>query len=528
LGGGLTSGSLNITKGNINVSGSVNISSSLVVSSTFINDSNLHLTGSDLIIDSGNLQVTGNIDVTGSLIVSSTIVNNATLALTGSDLIIDSGSLVITGSISLNGTTYTSLTGSGELPSDIISSSQQITNLGFVSSSITIPDGTISGSRQITEFGFISSSQTINTGSFATTSSFNTLSSSVDSRFDTLEATIISGSPNYTQVLGNRRTGITTTGVSIISGSITTTGNPVQIMVTGDANPTTTAWCRLQIFRDGIGIGNIIQAENSSNLNVPYCLNVIDTPPAGTYTYSMRTVDNMSGTFDFGEHTGPLLTAVELRTNIKTSNFATTGSNSFNGNQTITGSVTTTGVLNVGTVGSGDEGGEIQLAVPQTNTSLTNKVIVDVFQNRLRFWEGGPDSKGVHIDLSKAPAGNAGELIWKTSGMVGAGTFVTLDNLKCTVTTSSNRGLSIAAVSTSFEADLSGVYMASGGSAGGSTNNLTYTTTASTSLFNWNFIAHGDTAQYQIRDKTNNRFYRVTMMIGVSYISNFISIERLF
>ena len=73
------------------------------------------------------------------------------------------------------------------------------------------------------------------------------------------------------------------TGRLIISGSITTTGNPVQIMVTGDANPTTTAWCRLQIFRDGNGIGNIIQVENSSNLNVPYCLNVIDTPPAGTY-----------------------------------------------------------------------------------------------------------------------------------------------------------------------------------------------------------------------------------------------------
>jgi len=208
--------------------------------------------------------------------------------------------------------------------------------------------------------------------------------------------------------------------------------------------------------------------------------------------------------------------------------YAITGSNSFNGNQTITGSVTTTGVLNVGTVGSGDEGGEIQLVVPQTNTSLTNKVIVDVFQNRLRLWEGGLDSKGVHIDLSKAPAGNAGELMWKSSGMVAAGTFVTLDNLKCTVTTSDNRGLSIGAVSTTFEADLSGWYAASVGSAGGSTNNISYTTTASSSLFNWNFIAHGDTAHYHIRDKTNDRFYRVTMMIGIGYNSNFISIERLF
>jgi hypothetical protein len=115
----------------------------------------------------------------------------------------------------------------------------------------------------------------------------------------------------------------------------------------------------------------------------------------------------------------------------------------------------------------------------------------------------------------------------KASGMVGAGTFVTLDNLKVAVTDDGNRGLSIGAVSTTFEADLSGVWMTSGGSAGASANNLTYTTTASTSLFNVNFVAHGDTAQYQIRDKTNDRFYRVTMMIGASYISNFISIERL-
>jgi hypothetical protein len=216
--------------------------------------------------------------------------------------------------------------------------------------------------------------------------------------------------------------------------------------------------------------------------------------------------------------------------------YLTSGSNLYvqnNGLVEITGSLVATGpstligAVNVGT-GSGNEGGEIQLATPQTNTSLTNKVIIDVFQNRLRFWEGGTDSKGVYVDLSKAPAGNAGELMWKASGMVAAGTFVTLDNLKCTVTTSSNRGLSIGAVSTTFEADLSGWYAASIGSAGGSTNNISYTTTASSSLFNWNFVAHGDTAHYHIRDKTNDRFYRVTMMIGVSYISNFISIERLF
>jgi hypothetical protein len=114
--------------------------------------------------------------------------------------------------------------------------------------------------------------------------------------------------------------------------------------------------------------------------------------------------------------------------------------------------------------------------------------------------------------------------------MVGAGTFVTLDNLKCAVTTvaQGNRGLSIGAVSTTFEADVSGWYTLSGGSGGITGNNQTYTTTASNSLFNWNFPTHGDMAQVNLRDKTNNRFYRITMMIGASYISNFISIERLF
>jgi hypothetical protein len=347
----------------------------------------------------------------------------------------------------------------------------------------------------------------------------NTFSSSVDTRFDTLEATIISGSPNYTQVLGNKRTGINSVGISIISGSITTNGNPVQIMVTGDANPIGgAAWARLQIYRDGSAIGNIVQVENSSNLNVPYSLNVIDTPSAGTYVYSMRLVDSMSGTFDFGEASGPTLTAVELNTNtnLPSTNNTFTGTNRFNGQVTLGGA-------------GGDEGGEIQLAIAQTNTTLTGSVVsVDIYQDRLRIFEAGGNARGVHIDLSKAPSGNAGELMWKASGMVAAGTFVTLDNLKATITTSGSRGLSIGAVSTSFDADINVVYTVSGGINGGSLNNQTYTTTESTSLFSLNFLGHGDTAQFNLRDKTNNRFYRITMMIGVSYISNFISIERLF
>jgi hypothetical protein len=114
------------------------------------------------------------------------------------------------------------------------------------------------------------------------------------------------------------------------------------------------------------------------------------------------------------------------------------------------------------------------------------------------------------------------------SARVNAGFEVRLDNLKVRIPTSGNRGLAIGAVSTSFTADLNGWYGSGNLVAGGSSDNLTYTTTFSTSLFNWNFVAAGAGAQYNIHDLTNGRFYRVTMMIGVGYINNMISIERLF
>jgi hypothetical protein len=411
-------------------------------------------------------------------------------------------------SVDASGAITGSLTGSVFGIGDVVAFSASLNSRIISGSSVA---GTISGSSQLT-----SSYDSRYSLSGSVLTSF---SSSVDSRLDTLEASIITGSPNYTQVLGNRRTSITSTGVSIISGSITTTGNPVQIMVTGDANPVNvTSWARLQIYRDENAIGGIVQVENSSNLNVPYCVNVIDTPPAGTYSYSMRTVSGFSGLFDFGESTGPVLTAVELKTNtnLPSTNNTFTGTNRFNGQVTIGG------------VG-GDEGGELRLVTAQTNTTLTGGYVsADIYQNRLRFFEGGGNNKGVYVDLSKTPDGNAGELMWKVSGFVNAGTFLTLDNLKVSVTTSGNRGLSVGAVSTDFTANIAGWYGLIGGGSGYSANNIGYGTTGSTSAFSWSFPTEGDTSQYNILDKTNSRFYRVTLMIGSSYLNNFISIERLF
>ena len=56
---------------------------------------------------------------------------------------------------------------------------------------------------------------------------------------------------------------------------------------------------------------------------------------------------------------------------------------------------------------------------------------------------------------------------------------------------------------------------------------FTYNTTPSGSWFGWSFPNAGDGSTYLVNDTTNQRFYRVTLMIGPGYTKNFISIERL-
>jgi hypothetical protein len=52
---------------------------------------------------------------------------------------------------------------------------------------------------------------------------------------------------------------------------------------------------------------------------------------------------------------------------------------------------------------TGDEGGQINLAQPATNSTLGgDTVTIDVYQNRLRIFEQGGDARGVYIDLTAA------------------------------------------------------------------------------------------------------------------------------
>jgi collagen type VII alpha len=140
----------------------------------------------------------------------------------------------------------------------------------------------------------------------------------------------LAGAMNYAQTVGTRVTGLpaNTDLYSLVTLSITTTGNPVQLTAYGDVNNASGTFNgQLAIYRDGTGttagsvytagtqLGNLVFYEASdSNENQAYCLAVLDTTvPAGVHTYTLVSYNRAgSGTFDFGESQGPTLSAVEL------------------------------------------------------------------------------------------------------------------------------------------------------------------------------------------------------------------------
>ena len=79
-------------------------------------------------------------------------------------------------------------------------------------------------------------------------------------------------------------------------------------------------------------------------------------------------------------------------------------------NATFSGELVTTSIIK-SLNSSGDEGGEVQLAIPVTNTSLNGPIAIDVYQNKLRIFETTGTNRGVYIDLSAANSGVGTNLI---------------------------------------------------------------------------------------------------------------------
>ena len=178
----------------------------------------------------------------------------------------------------LSSATSSYLTSSGSVsydditskPSGLLSGSEQITALGFVSESgDTIPAGTISGSEQITSLGFISSSHTDITSLNSYTSSTDTRLSGIDSFTSSIQTEVDGISAATSSYLTQLPSGVvsgsvlrTLDGTDVISGSaqITALG---FVSSSGDSTPAGTISGSQQIT----DLGFISSSDSTTSLN---------------------------------------------------------------------------------------------------------------------------------------------------------------------------------------------------------------------------------------------------------------------
>lgn len=76
---------------------------------------------------------------------------------------------------------------------------------------------------------------------------------------------------------------------------------------------------------------------------------------------------------------------------------------SASGGATFAGQVNVT-TFKANTVG-GSEGGQIDFGLAATGTSLSTGVSIDIYQNKLRFFETGGNNRGAYLDLTNLPSG---------------------------------------------------------------------------------------------------------------------------
>jgi hypothetical protein len=259
--------------------------------------------------------------------------------------------------------------------------------------------------------------------------------------------------------------------------------------------------------------GDLIYYNGTDNVRLP----VGSNNQVLTVNNGIPSWTNNSSNTNYGNSN-----VISLLSSFGDNNISTTGNISA-GNMYSSGALQGSIIVSVNS--SGNEGGEIQLAKAPNSTLSGNNVIIDQYIDRIRFFEEGGTTKGAYIDLSQAAEGVGTLLNNRVSGLVNAGTFITMDNLKATVTTSGQRGLSLATVSGSNSYFIGGTYATD--ASGGYSGSLSVTTTPSSSVFNWNFTGAGNISTYILTDATNSRAYRITLQIGSAYNNNMISIERL-
>ena len=124
----------------------------------------------------------------------------------------------------------------------------------------------------------------------------------------------------------------------------------------------------------------------------------------------------------------------------------------------------------------------------------------------------------------------SGNVAVKAAGFVNAGVAVTLGDIQVQMSTGGSRSLQIKTTGANFTGVVS-AYTTYSYSA------YTYFSDVQQAIngnyaylgASWGFATDGDVANYFVKDVVNQRFWRITLMVGnvTAYTNNFISIERM-
>ncbi len=151
-----------------------------------------------------------------------------------------------------------------------------------------------------------------------------------------------------------------------------------------------------------------------------------DTATTASYALTSSYVQNaISSSYTILANTSSYaLTASYVLGQSSTSSYALTASyvNPLVQDLLVTGSVTMlTNKLIIDSNQGGDEGGEILLGKAITNTTLTGSgVTIDVYQNKIRFFEQGGTARGAYLDISTLGAAASTNLLGTATTAISA------------------------------------------------------------------------------------------------------------
>ena len=280
----------------------------------------------------------------------------------------------------------------------------------------------------------------------------------------------------------------------------------------------------------GNGLAEAVYTPSTNttvSLNVVYATTNAKTVPSTSFA----TIEQIGSSAIINPWTLSGTNTYNTTGNVGIGNNSPTSTLDVTGTLAVSGATTLKSNVNVGT-GIGLEGGEIDLSTAASgNTTLSGNVGIDIYGDKFRIFENGGNARGVNIDLSKAPIGASGDLMWKASGIVNRGVDITLGNLKARIASTGNASLQLSTISGTYSVYGSAIYSQGGtviGTAIDASSPLSITTTPTYLKSSYNFGTSGATDTWIIMDTSNAIAWRITMILGASVNNNMISIERLF